>query len=144
MARPVYETSKDLTNELRAIKRVIGDREIYKLHPKYGTDFCVLRDGAITAWVEVKCRTFPSTKFDTTMIDASKMTKGLMLASKTGKPFILVIEWTDKVGYLAIKTLENLELKLGGRMDRNDPFDIEPYYYIPVTWFKLKEINDED
>ena len=144
MDRPLYETSKDITNELRAIKRIVGDREIYKLHPKYGPDFCVIKDGIITSWVEVKCRTFASTKFDTTMIDVSKMTKSFFLSEKTGKPFILIVEWTDKIGYFVIKTLENIEIRLGGRKDRNDPLDIEPYYYIPVTWFKLKEIVNED
>ena len=72
------------------------------------------------------------------MISAAKIWQGIYTSTNTGKPFFVVAEWDDKIGFIKIETVEGLSLGFGGRTDRNDDQDIEPVYFIPIKEFIMK------
>jgi len=146
MARPLYETADDRQREIAAINRLLRGTEktVRKLPIRYGVDFAIIKDGEITAWVEVKCRFNESDKYPTLMISAAKIWQGVYTSINTGKPFFVVAEWTDKIGFTKIETVEGLSLGFGGRTDRNDSQDVEPVYFIPIKIFTMKEIKNEN
>jgi len=146
MARPLYETEDDRKRELAAINRLLRGTEktVRKLPIRYGVDFAIITNGEITAWAEVKCRNNSSALYPTLMISAAKIWQGVYTSINTGKPFFVVAEWTDKIGFTKIETVEGLSLGFGGRTDRNDSQDVEPVYFIPIKIFTMKEIKNED
>jgi hypothetical protein len=146
MARPLYETADDRSRELAAINRLLRNsgKTVRKLPIRYGVDFAVLKEGEITAWVEVKCRFNDSDKYSTLMISAAKVWQGVYTSINTGKPFFVVAEWKDKIGFIKIKTVEGLFLGFGGRSDRNDAQDVEPVYFIDICKFTMKENDHEN
>ena len=146
MARPLYETADDRQRELAAVNRLLRGTEktVRKLPIRYGVDFAIITNGEITAWAEVKCRNNSSALYPTLMISAAKIWQGVYTSINTGKPFFVVAEWTDKIGFIRIETVKDIKIGFGGRTDRGDTQDIEPVYLIPIKAFKLKEIDDEN
>lgn len=141
MSRPLYESETDRVREKAAIERLLAgtDKTFRKLPIKYEVDYAILKDGEIVSWAEVKCRNISSSMYPTMLIGATKIWKGSVLSIHTGKPFFVVVAWTDKIGYLKVENVGSFELSFGGRTDRGDELDIEPKYYIPIDMFKMKE-----
>lgn len=90
--------------------------------------------GQIAAFVEIKFRNNASNKYPTYMLSAAKWRKALELAGTKKVPFMLVVEFTD--GIYATKVKDSYPIAKGGRVDRNDPKDIEDCIYIPMAEFK--------
>lgn len=141
MSRPLYETDNDRRKERLAMDRLLmGSNKVFRKLPiRYGVDFAIISDGKIVSWAEVKCRNNSSALYQTLMISAAKIWTGVTLSAQTGKPFFIVAEWTDGIGYLKIPDVSLFDLGFGGRTDRNDAQDMEPVYFIPVELFKMKD-----
>lgn len=141
MARPLYESANDRRRERAAMERLFEGtgRTVRKLPIRYGIDFAVIRDGQIVSWAEVKCRYNSSALYPTLMISAAKIWTGINLSKDTLKPFFIVAEWTDGIGFLKVTDVSVFELGFGGRTDRDDEQDVEPVYFIPIDMFKMKE-----
>ena len=141
MSRPFYETKRDRTNEIAAIKMMVGDKyDIRKLPVQYNVDFALFKDQKLAYWVEVKCPTHTKDKYPTFIISAAKIIKGYDLSQKTGAPFVFVVRWSDAIGHYRVDTLNGIPIKWGGRTDRNDDQDQEPLFFIPIKDFKVKSI----
>ena len=94
------------------------------------------REWKTVAYLEIKCRNNPSTKYAYYMIDAAKLRGGFRVAEKEGKPFFLAVKFTDGIFWTRV-TEEKLSLEgTGGRTDRGDPNDIEKCCYIPMTLWR--------
>jgi hypothetical protein len=136
--RPRYEMPKDLTREAE-FSRVVGQKfycTFSKMPDRYGLDFCMLRDGAVTAFAEVKVRSNPRDKYPTYMIALSKVMSANGLNAATGLPCFLLVRWTDCWGYVRLDgKVEQGSLSVGGRTDRGDPQDVEPVSLIPTSRF---------
>jgi hypothetical protein len=135
MPRPLYESPTDLANELD-VAGVLAAR--WKVSPcklpiSYGVDFGLFRDGAPVAWAEIKCRTNARDRYATYCIALGKAQAGLMLSRATGRPFAIVVRWTDRLGYLIVKSIE--DIRWGGRRDRGDSADLEPMVHWPTESF---------
>jgi len=140
MSRPLYESENDRRRERAAMERLLdgSDNTARKLPIRYEVDFAIIKNGEIVSWAEVKCRNNASSLYPTLMISAAKIWKGSTLSIQTGKPFFIVAEWTDGIGYLKVTNVGLFELGFGGRTDRNDDQDVEPVYFIPIEMFKMK------
>jgi len=68
------------------------------------------------------------------MLSLNKIIHGMELARATDKPFLVVVEWNDMVGWHKVEKVHSI--RMGGRVDRGDWQDIEPVVHIPVTDFK--------
>lgn len=139
MTRPLYETHIDVKNELAVINTVavLARMEAVKLPIRYSVDFALIKDKSIRAWIEVKCRKNQQAAYSTLMISAAKLMDGVNLATQSGRPFFLIVRWTDKLGRLKINDLTNYNLGFGGRKDRSDAQDLEPVYEIPIKQFEI-------
>lgn len=137
--RPIYESQETLAKETAA-KQIVESAwscSLLKLPRRYEIDFLADRDDQAVAFVELKCRTNPKDQYADYMLSLGKWLAGLNLTRCTGLPFLLVVQWTDCLGYLTQEESSRYKIGTGGRYDRNDPQDIEPCIYIPVNEFKL-------
>ena len=114
------------------------------LDTKYLTDFkrtkefsvFDLRDETLKIFAEVKKRNNTKDKYPTTMVGENKFLKAKEYYDK-GYDILFCFEFTDGIYYYEFCD-EKLEMKLGGRRDRDRP-EFKNYIYIPVT--KLKRLN---
>jgi len=114
------------------------------LDTKYSTDFkrtkefsvFDLRDDITKIMAEVKKRNNTKDKYPTTMVGENKFLKAKEYYDK-GYDILFCFEFTDGIYYYKYCN-ETLEVKLGGRRDRNRP-EFKNYVYIPVS--KLKRLE---
>ena len=136
MKRPIYETIQDLTNE-SSVMYALSEKfncTFRKMPRKYGLDYAALRDGRVVAFLEVKCRTCRSDKYEEYMLSLHKVMAATKLSSTTNLPCFLVVAWTDAIGYTHISAPS---VGFGGRQDRNDNDDMEPVALIPINHFHI-------
>lgn len=139
MTRPVYETNADLSREQEVSDWLANywRCEVVKLKPLYQFDRALIQDGEIQAFAEIKCRTNPSTQYKSYLISGDKMLKALAWRKLSGVPCQLVVAWTDAIGIFQVEDDREYTVKIGGRKDRADQQDLEPCFFIPLSWFKI-------
>jgi hypothetical protein len=143
MSRPMYENSATLEAERKAIMRYAKawGCDVTKLPMKYTVDYAITNESGIFAWAEVKCRNVNVNKYTTLMISAEKIWTGLRMSVISGIPFILIIEWLDALGALEVKKWQALDIRIGGRKDRDDWQDMEPMIFFPTNIFDFSKGN---
>lgn len=142
MSRPLYETKEHLKGETEVVNTIeyLWKANLKKLPIKYKLDYAAERNGKIVAWVEIKCRTNGMNDYQTYMLSLDKYNASIELGNVTNLPVTLVVKWTDKTGYVDLLNCRGV-IKMGGRIDREDPQDVEPVVFIPIQDFR--EITDE-
>lgn len=138
--RPIYETKEDLEKEA-SLGSIISRRwkcRMQKLQPRDPFDYAAVRDGKISAFIEIKNRTNRMLQYPTYMISMTKVVNATMTTISTGLPCFLVVRWIDKIGYINIGNVETF-VTMGGRIDRSDPQDVEPVCHIDIRTFKRFE-----
>lgn len=140
MARPLYENQTTLEKERTLAEQLIAawGCSVGKLPIRYGIDYAFLRDGALVGFAELKCRTIRRDAFPTMMVSLGKMISAQALHQVTHVPIVLVVEWTDCVGWTEIagKSACKYKVALGGRKDRNDEQDNDVVALIPINEFR--------
>jgi len=135
---PTYETDTDRVNE-QAVRSLLEKKHgllLHKIKPIYGLDFAGFKDGKLTHFIEVKCRTFEKEKYETTVINAHKVLAAGRLIRTFERKAILVVRWTDFTGWCPFEEVGLWDMGMGGRNDRNDPNDRDLMVYIPNVRFK--------
>lgn len=139
MTRQWYETEADRQNESR-LADLVQQRYncvLTKLAArKYQIDYIAQRDGKAVAFFEMRQRKNAMNAYGDYMIALHKSIISQSLTDTTGLPCYLVVGWTDVVGMCKLPP-DNSYIAIGGSVRRNDPQDIEPMTYIPLTEFKL-------
>ena len=135
--RPMYETSEDLGREgkVKAILEAHWKAKLHKLPIAYKLDFLAEREEGTVAWIEVKVRTNAMRQYPTMMLSLSKFLIARQLTETTGLPSFLVVQWTDKLGFVDMNQI-SYTVAMGGRKDRNDSQDIDPSAYIAIDHFQ--------
>jgi len=104
-------------------------------------DRAMWRDGKVVGWAEIKDRHTTSTYYPTFMMTLAKWKEGGDYFRITQIPFLIIVRFTDDVimwtNYSDINVMDDITFGVSGRTDRNDPNDISPMVYIPMTYFKL-------
>ena len=134
-----YETKKDLSNEVAVVERIVNalpEFEFQKISVEphsYACDYRVFKGGRYVANAEIKCRTVRHDCYDTYLLSTKKVLHG----SDHGMKLMLVVQWTDRLGYLEITETDmpSFTCVIGGRRDRNNPNDIESVFLIPISRF---------
>jgi hypothetical protein len=134
--RPLYESSKDLSNELRVsnILKNCWDVGFLKLPMAYHVDWAVVRGTEIKAFAEFKRRHNPKDRYPTFMISLNKFKNGRGLGQEIGVPFLIIVEWNDGLYYCDTEAVART-YGFGGRSDRGDPQDKEPVVFIDTKAF---------
>jgi len=138
--RPKYETTKDLQNE-QEVADIVADLgyNLRKLPVQYRLDFAIFRDSECLGFAEVKTRSFHMNKYPPVMISLSKVLAADALTRKTGLPCYLICKYTDCVARLDFA--HPLDLRMGGRTDRNDPQDVDICAFYPISGFTIVSQN---
>lgn len=130
----LYETIEHKKAELQ-LMNALGqayDYEMIGLPHKYSLDCLAMRKDAAKCLFEFKCRTVASTDYDTALVNLHKVIAAQNLSRATGLKAYLVVQWTDKVGFVDFNS--DKRIGLSKRRDRNDPADMFAYY--PVSGFR--------
>lgn len=111
---------------------------IRKMPPRHALDYVVLNpDNTVRAWVEIKVRHMPSTRFPTQWIDFFKWCVLARTSDVANVPVLLVYSFTDGLFMFVRKPGEQLgKVELGGRKDRGDKYDIKPVININIKRFE--------
>ena len=132
---PSFETIHDQKRE----ERVAGFLEglwgvcCHKLPVSYGLDYWI-ESKDMSYWCEVKCRTFPSTKYDTFILSANKLRKGSSFAVATGVPFITVYAMTDGIYMHKWMSDFTYDVRMNEMEEPIYDEDCEPYIHIPKEY----------
>ena len=134
--RTLYETVDDLRSEKNVIGYVSQCWNVvsFKLPMSYKIDYVMYRNGSPLGFAEVKVRTHTFGTFPTYIISLAKVMEARRLGRETNTTPILIVSWTDKVGYLDF--FSHHQIKQGGRSDRNDWQDQEPMCHFDLKHFK--------
>lgn len=141
--RPLYENDNNLRSEKNLISHVSDCWNVvsYKMPMSYKIDYAMYRDDILIGFAEVKCRTHKFGTFPTYIISLAKVMEARRLARETDTRSILIVSWTDKIGYLDF--LCHHQIRHGGRADRNDWQDQEPVCHFDLKHFKGIGVRDE-
>lgn len=138
--RPTYESSDDLRNEQEIItfftQHFNKDLTAVKIPKQYKIDYCLMIGDRITAFAEVKNRTCAKNTYPTYMMSLAKYLEALRINKDLKLETILVVKWTDAVGYIELGR-RAWPIGFGGRVDRGDWQDKEPMIFIPISEFGL-------
>jgi Holliday junction resolvase-like predicted endonuclease len=145
--RPIYEQESDREAQAH-VASILERRWNCKAAPlprNYTVD-CVLHRGeskAVIALVEIKCRTNSSQAYPTYILSASKLDRMKSLSATMSVPALLVVKWTDIIGFISIRRLpKSLKFYIGGRDDRKDTQDKEPVIHIPISIFNKISLDN--
>jgi hypothetical protein len=146
--RPIYETSEDRVEEARVMRDVqlvgrIGIRRIRKMFP---VDYAILRGPHVVAWAEIKARDYSLEELNYMgglFLSAYKLGTIKAIELATGIKGVYIAGLTDGI-YVARLPEPNprLPVGFGGRIDRDDPADVEPVCFVPpASWCPLNDFD---
>lgn len=140
--RPLYESALDLERERAVIEQLAWQKGVSytKLPLDYRVDYALHQHRRISAIAEVKCRRNRSDVYPSLILSAKKFHAGLELSERMGVPFLVVAGWEDGIFYYKAGN-EPLDYDIGGRVDRNDPQDVEIVVHLPVNRFQPVVLN---
>lgn len=135
----MFVSDEDENNE-REVAAILERRWRCKLR-KFGKldpiDWWAERDGKVVAFVELKCRNIPSTKYATVFVTLRKWLDLLRAHEWTidGVPALIVVRWTDRIGYYEITDLPPGRLSVLRRREQRVEQDTEPAWELPISAF---------
>lgn len=140
MARPLYESQRDRTNEQQVADFLSQkfDCTYFKLPIAYSIDYAFLREGKVVGFVEVKCRKVELQTYDTIMLSMHKRVDSLALANSISVPALFAIRYNDGIYTINLEE-EPDHATVGGRFDRDDPQDVEVVIHYKTS--RLKKWN---
>jgi len=139
--RAKYETEQDLKHEnsiAAAACKAFNCRQ-YKLSKRKadsGVDRLFLRDRKIVAVAEIKDRRGWKPEYGTVILGVTKVIKMMTLAKALSVPALFIVRLPDNIYWVNIERYTEWEVGEHGRIDRQDPDDVEPCYRIPFDEFK--------
>jgi hypothetical protein len=135
--RPQYENEGDRQAEVKIMERVakaLGFSDFRKLPASYVLDFAAIRGNQVTGFVEVKRRHNKMSQYPDIFVALHKLNAAKQL-SMIGKKTIFAVEWDDCTGWLLLEDPSHISFT--GRVDRNDPADLEPMAHFPIDRVKI-------
>lgn len=125
----IFETEKDLLNELEIIKKIAGKNEFRKLD-RFGLDYEITGK----AFIEIKKYNIDFERYQKIIVSCIKLVK-MQEASKF-LPTYLFIQYLDKLVYIKCDDIEG-QLSKGGRAKRiGSTNDQEFLVYVDKNKFK--------
>ena len=142
--RKLYENNDNLKSEKNVISYVSDRWNVasFKLPMSYKLDYAMYRNDNLVGFAEVKCRTHNFGTFPTYIISLAKVLEARRLGKETNTTPILIVSWTDRIGYLDF--FNHHHIKQGGRSDRNDWQDQEPMCHFNLKYFKMIGTKNEE
>ena len=79
-------------------------------------------------------------QYDTYMISVGKVMSAHSLTKATSLPCLLVVRWSDAIGWIDLEMTAQKYVGWGGRVDRKDAQDMEPVLHYDIEAFKLARV----
>ena len=142
--RPMYETPESLAREIVTANKVASNWgcDAVKLPIKYGLDYAFVKGKTIVAFVELKSVNYTMDAFKSFGgfgMGLHKWLSAKAICESSGKPFCLIVETSDnKIWYAEYSKFEIMPTVIGGRNDRSDNQDIEPW--VLINTYNFNEI----
>jgi Holliday junction resolvase-like predicted endonuclease len=142
----VFVSGADEQNE-RDVARLLEKKWNCKIR-KFGKldpiDWWAERNNKVVAFIELKCRNVPSTKYDTVFVTLRKWLDLLRARewSFDEVSSLIVIRWTDRIGYYDVTQIPPGNLSVLRRREHRAEQDVEPAWEIPIKNFKTIEVGD--
>lgn len=133
--RPTYETDDHLKKE-EELAQFAAFRWNCKMRKqdKYNQfDYIAIKDKKIDAFVELRCRNNSIHKYPSCFITVNKLYNAHAIHQATGVKVLFLVGWDDRTGVADLT--KQYPVALGGRVDRDDPADIEIVAEIPISSF---------
>jgi hypothetical protein len=143
--RPMYETPESLAREIATANKVASTWgcDAIKLPIRYGLDYAFVKGKTIVAFVELKSVNYTMDDFKLFGgfgMGLHKWLSAKAICESSGKPFCLIVETSDnKIWYVEYSKFEIMPTVLGGRHDRNDRQDIDPW--VIINTYNFNEIK---
>jgi hypothetical protein len=134
--RPLYETAQDRLRQ-RAVMDAFQRRyqcQLVEMPAKCNWDYEIWRNEMIVALAEVKCRRNAMCKYPTYLLSKMKADAIVQACASLSLSPLLIVQWSDTAGWVWLND-GPFEEGHGGRVDRNDPRDMEQVIYIPISKF---------
>lgn len=139
--RVIYETSADRSRQREAIHYLAKATATIGVETKRlaGWDYEMVRGQRTFALVEVKCRNCSFQTYPTYMVSEAKALNLRDQAIRMGIAGGLLVNWKDAIGWLRVDVLhpDTWRVEMGGRIDRNDPMDIERVVHFRISDFRF-------
>lgn len=140
--RLIYETDSDRHRQREAIGHLARatNTQVIETERLVSWDYEMVRDSKVLAMVEVKCRKCKSSTYPTYMISQAKAVRLRDTAIARGVASGLLVCWKDgEIGWLRIDSTnpDGWLVQQGGRVDRNDPLDIEQVVHFDIASFRF-------
>lgn len=137
--RPKYETEESLQDERRLISFIepLWRCKGAKTPGYYALDYALHRSSEVLAFAEFKCRKNTFDKYPTYILSLHKFMAAEAVSKSMRIPSFIVVEWTDRIGFVTVTSDVVVRLTMGGRKDRGDPQDMEPVVEIDLKKFKI-------
>ena len=133
--RPTYETDDHLKKEeeLAQFAAFRWKCEMRKQDKYNQFDYIAIKDKKINAFVELRCRNNSIHKYPSCFITVNKLYQAHAMHQATGVKVLFLVGWDDRTGVADLT--KQYPVALGGRVDRDDPADIEIVAEIPISSF---------
>ena len=130
------EDTQRETEVARMLERAWG----CTLHPYAGLsviDWWVEKQGRVSAFAELKCRSHDSTRHPTVFLNHRKWV-ALSLSQLSRVPALFIVRFTDQIRWIRLNDIDPSKLIIGGlsRKHHSDN-DIEPVIEVPVDRMTL-------
>jgi len=139
--RVIYETNADRHRQREAIHYLAKATATIGVETERlaGWDYEMVRGQRTLALVEVKCRNCFYQTYPTYMVSESKALHLRDSAISRGVAGGLLVNWKDAIGWLRVDVLhpDTWRVEMGGRIDRNDPMDIERVVHFRINDFRF-------
>jgi len=140
--RVIYETDADRQRQREAISYLARatNTQVIETERLAGWDYDMVRDSTVVAIVEVKCRECNRSTYSTYMVSQAKAVRLREIAKAKGVAGGLLVCWKDgEIGWFRIDSTDPARwvVEQGGRIDRNDPLDIEQVVHFNISLFRF-------
>jgi len=110
--------------------------ELYRFAPLATLDWWASKQGRLVALVELKRRSHEHGHYPTVFLSVRKWLALLLGATGLGVSPIFVVEWTDCVGWIDVRTVDASKVEIGGCHRKTKArSNIEPLITVPVSTF---------
>ena len=139
MTRPIYERASNREDQ----RRLIGIYARYRgliadeARPLTAYDYMMFDDWRPAEIVEVKKRRNKRLAYPDYLISKTKVVTLKCIASDWLVDPIVLVGWSDCVGYARLSNDLKYRVSRGGRTDRNDAADIENCAFLPISAFSV-------
>tara|TARA_R110002153_G_scaffold272575_1_gene441458 strand:- start:1072 stop:1497 length:426 start_codon:yes stop_codon:yes gene_type:complete len=140
MARPLYETSEDLSREANVMQTAASKWkcDYLKLPLSYRLDFALVRSNKVAALAEIRVRNVAVSTYPTIIFSVLKRATANMLSAQIAVPSFFIVKYDDEIRYIDFAETPD-EFQVGGRTgaNRRDHADVELVGHYDVMRMKV-------